>query len=72
MIANSSHDELCQRIRASIHRVVEIENFSCVEEGEKLIIRGHVHSRDEALMCSVVARLVPGVHSVVSQVKVIS
>ncbi|WP_390895555.1 BON domain-containing protein [Stieleria tagensis] len=49
-----------------------MQNFSCSVEDGKTIIRGQVRSRDEALMCSVIARLVPGVESVVSEVKVVA
>lgn len=70
MIANSSQTGLCQRIQASIARVAKVENFSCVEEEGKYVLRGEVQSRDEALMCTVVARIVPGVETVVSKVKV--
>lgn len=70
--ADSSSADLCQRIQASIKRVVPIENFSCMEEDGKFVLYGEVHSRDEALMCTVVARIVPGVESVVSKIKVIS
>lgn len=61
---------ICQRIQSSIARVVDVRDFSCSEEGGKAILRGQVSSRDDALMCSVIARLVPGVASVVSEVKV--
>ena len=64
--------DLCQRILASVCRVVEIEDFSCTEEDGKLILRGQVGSRDEAMMCIVVARSVPGVETVVSEVKVVA
>lgn len=60
----------CERIRSSIQRVVEIRDFSCSEEDGKAILRGQVASRDEALMCAVIARLVPGIATVVSEVKV--
>ena len=71
MISNSSKLDLCQRIVASVHRVVEIKDFSCTEEEGKLVLRGQVGSRDEAMMCIVVARSVPGVESVVNELKVV-
>jgi osmotically-inducible protein OsmY len=55
---------------ASVQRVVEVRDFSCAEEDGKMVLRGKVNSRDEAMMCIVVARSVPGVAKVVSAVKV--
>ena len=72
MLANPSREDLCQRIQASVERVVQIRDFSCVIDDEKLILRGNVQSRDDAMMCIVVARSVPGVEKVVSEIKVIS
>ncbi|MCA9140384.1 MAG: BON domain-containing protein [Planctomycetales bacterium] len=65
-------EELCRRIEISVQRLVEVVNFSCSEEGGKLILRGQVPSRDEAMMCIVVARSVPGVETVASEIKVAS
>ena len=70
MIADSNPENLCQRIESSVQRVVNVRNFSCNAEDGKLILRGQVESRDEAVMCIVVARSVPGVETVVSEVKV--
>lgn len=72
MIADTSPSDLCQRIQSSISRVVDIKEFSCAEEDGKLTIRGQVPSRDDAMMCVVVARSIPGVSQVVSEVKVVS
>nr|WP_161501346.1 BON domain-containing protein [Rhodopirellula sp. SM50] len=71
MIADSTPDNLCRRIEASIQRVVEVHDFSCSVEDGKLILRGQVESRDDALMCVVVARSVPGVETIVSDIKVL-
>ena len=70
MIADSNPENLCQRIESSVQRVVNVRNFSCIAQDGKLILRGQVESRDEAVMCIVVARSVPGVETVVSEVKV--
>lgn len=72
MTDQSSTEDLCQRIQTSVQRVVEVVNFSCVEEDGKMILRGQVPSRDEAMMCIVVARSVPGVETVSSEIKVVS
>lgn len=72
MNVNHSANELCKRIQASVQRLVNVQRFSCAEEDGKLILRGQVPSRDEAMMCIVVARSVPGVDSVVSEVKVVT
>ncbi|MCO8122159.1 BON domain-containing protein [Stieleria sp. TO1_6] len=72
MIPHPAVEDVCRRAQASIQRVVDVQNFSCSVEDGKTIIRGQVRSRDEALMCSVIARLVPGVESVVSEVKVVA
>lgn len=75
MIANSTtetHSLLCQRIQSSIARVAEIRGFSCLMEDDKLVIRGQVSTRDEAMMCAVVARLIPGVGTFVNNIRVVS
>ena len=60
----------CDRLRSSIDRVVTIQNFSCTDHNGKTIVRGSVDSREEATMCNVVARLVPGMDDVVVEVSV--
>ncbi len=71
MIADSTSENLCRRIEASVRRVVEVHDFSCSIDDGKLTLRGQVDSRDDATMCVVVARSVPGVESVVSEIKVL-
>ena len=71
MIADSTPDNLCRRIEASVQRVVDIQDFSCSIEDGKLTLRGQVETRDDALMCTVVSRSVPGVESVVNDIKVL-
>ncbi len=63
---------LCGRIESSITRVAKVRNFQCVWEVDRYILRGDVVSRQEAMMCGVVARLIPGVGPVVNQIKVTS
>lgn len=41
-------------------------------EDDKLVIRGQVSTRDEAMMCAVVARLIPGVGTFVNNIRVVS
>lgn len=73
MIANStSESDLCHKVQASIQRVADVQGLTCVQEEGKVVLRGQVGTREEALMCTVVARLVPGVTTVVSEIKVVA
>ena len=68
--SNENNNEICQRVQASIDRVVKVEGLTCTCLDGKFVIGGTVKSRDDALMCSVVARVIPGVEAIVSEVKV--
>lgn len=57
---NSDPSPLCKRFHSSISRIVAVDNFSCEVIDGKTVVSGTVESRDEARMCSTVARLVPG------------
>ncbi|QDV45411.1 BON domain protein [Stieleria neptunia] len=54
-----------------MQRVVEVHDFSCSIDDGTVTLRGQVESRDDAMMCIVVARSVPGVESIVSDIKVL-
>ncbi|WP_182867567.1 BON domain-containing protein [Rhodopirellula sp. JC639] len=71
MIADSTLENLCRRVQASVERVVEVKGFSCSVEDGKLTLRGQVATRDDALLCAVVARSVPGGESVVNEITVV-
>ncbi len=64
--------DLYGRIESSITRVVDVRNFQCVWEGDRYVLRGEVASRQEMMMCGVVARLIPGVGRVMNRIKVMS
>ena len=64
------NEPLAQRIQSSLRRIAEIRDFSCLDEGDKTVLRGQVTDRDEALMCAIVARTIPGVHAIVSELRV--
>ena len=63
-------DSLCQRIEASVSRVVPVDNLACQQLDGILVLSGNVDSRQELLICGMAARAVPGVEKVVVKVKV--
>jgi hypothetical protein len=63
---------LRERIESSITRVADVRNFRCVWEVDRYVLRGEVVSRQEAMICGVVARVIPGVGPVANRIKVTS
>ena len=73
MIVNPTSDqntELCRRIEASVLRVADVRGLRCIAHDGRFVLSGEVNTRDEAMMCGVVARLVPGAGAVINDIRV--
>ncbi len=70
MIVNSPTEDLSRRVCASVSRVVKVDGLCCDQDDEKLLLRGSVASKDDAMMCIVVARSVPGASHIINKIKV--
>ena len=66
----ASSQPLSERLHASLRRAVDIRNYACIEHDGKTVLRGNVKTRDEAFMCRVIAKMVPGVSNLVMEVQV--
>jgi hypothetical protein len=69
VLASASNDELLKRVMASIRRVAEVQDLTCQIEEGRLLLRGTAETQDEAVLCGVVARLVPGVGEVINEIE---
>ena len=66
----SQSSDLCDRVQASLDRIVDIDDFVCEQMSEgHVTISGRVASREESLMCGITARVIPGVSRVVNRIK---
>ncbi|WP_409994535.1 BON domain-containing protein [Rhodopirellula sp. MGV] len=70
MIPNPTIDDICRKIETSVQRVASITELRCTNEDGKFVLHGRASSREEALLAGVAARLVPGVQTISSELKV--
>ncbi len=65
---------VCDRVENSIRRVLELaslDDFRCTaQEGGGVRLSGCVESRNAATLCEIIARRVPGVGSVINDLRV--
>ncbi|QDT11259.1 BON domain-containing protein [Planctomycetes bacterium K23_9] len=65
-------ESICDRIESSIRRVLGEDfpdDFTCTADDGKITLTGRARTRDDATTCGVVARMVPGIRTVVNQIK---
>ncbi|MEO1617761.1 MAG: hypothetical protein AAFV88_18055 [Planctomycetota bacterium] len=67
-MTQSFAEQVQDRVTLSITRVVNVSDFKCSEVDGLFVLEGQVQTRDEAEMCALVARLVPGVGKVKNKV----
>lgn len=70
VIPNPTVDEICRKVEASVLRVASITDLRCTQEDRKVTLHGKAPSREESVLAVVAARLVPGVETVASDLKI--
>ena len=65
-----TYESLRGRVSASVLRVVDVANFDLLIQDELFVLPGVVRSKEEAELCAVVARLIPGIGKVKNRITV--
>ncbi|MEM6469395.1 MAG: BON domain-containing protein [Planctomycetota bacterium] len=69
-MTNFSIEDLRERVFASIARVVDVTNLDLVVQDGVYILSGRVSTREDAEMCAVIARRIPGIGKVKNRISI--